>query len=121
MINRLRSIAEHGGMERSEGSPAPPRTRCASRWWSRFFLVPFHIGWHLAHHVDAGVPMRHLPEYHRALRESGYLTPGLEFPTLPRALARPSHTEPGREPGRPDVEYVSSGPWSSGSRTLAVS
>jgi fatty acid desaturase len=48
-------------------------------WWSRTFLVPFHIGWHLAHHVDAGVPMRQLPGYHRALIESGYVSPGLEF------------------------------------------
>ena len=56
-------------------------------WSARAFLVPFHIGWHLAHHVDAGVSMRHLPEYHRALHEAGYVTPGLEFPTY-RALWR---------------------------------
>ena len=33
-------------------------TRYGSRWAARFALVPFHIGWHLAHHVDSGVPMR---------------------------------------------------------------
>jgi len=27
--------------------------------------------------------MRRLPEYHRALHDSGYVTPGLEFPTYP--------------------------------------
>ena len=48
-------------------------------WWARSLLVPFHIGWHLAHHVDAGVSMRHLPEYHRALRAAGYVTPALEY------------------------------------------
>ena len=50
-------------------------------------LVPFHIGWHLAHHVDAGVSMRHLPEYHRALQDAGYVTPDLAYPGY-RALWR---------------------------------
>ena len=36
---------------------------------ARFFLVPYHIGWHLAHHVDAGIPWRNLPRYHRLLVE----------------------------------------------------
>jgi fatty acid desaturase len=91
VINRLRSVAEHGGMDASTDRRATTHSVRQS-WWSRTFLVPFHIGWHLAHHVDAGVSMRHLPEYHRALRESGYVTPGLEFPTyraLWRALRNP--------------------------------
>ena len=78
VINRLRSIAEHGGMDASTDRRATTHSVRQS-WWSRTFLVPFNIGWHLAHHVDAGVSMRHLPEYHRALHESGYVTPGLEF------------------------------------------
>jgi fatty acid desaturase len=56
---------------------------------ARFCLVPYWIGWHLAHHVDAGIPMRHLPRYHRALVESGYVTADLEYasyPALWRAL-----------------------------------
>jgi fatty acid desaturase len=86
VINRLRSIAEHGGMDASADRRATTHSVRQS-WWSRTFLVPFHIGWHLAHHVDAGVSMRHLPEYHRALCESGYVTPGLEYPSY-RALWR---------------------------------
>jgi len=78
VINRLRSIAEHGGMDASTDRRATTHSVRQS-WWSRTFLVPFHIGWHLAHHVDAGVPMRKLPGYHRALIESGYVTPGLEY------------------------------------------
>jgi fatty acid desaturase len=80
VINRLRAIAEHGGMDASNDRRATTHSVHQS-WWSRTFLVPFNIGWHLAHHVDAGVSMRHLPEYHRALHDSGYVTPGLEFPT----------------------------------------
>ena len=41
--------------------------------------MPFHIGWHLAHHVDAGVPMAHLPKLHAELRRAGYVTDGLEY------------------------------------------
>ena len=57
---------------------------------ARFFLVPFHIGWHPAHHVDAGVPFRNLPRFHRALHEAGYVDATLEYPSYPaiwRALA----------------------------------
>jgi fatty acid desaturase len=80
VINRLRAIAEHGGMDASSDRRATTHSVRQSVW-SRTFLVPFHIGWHLAHHVDAGVSMRRLPEYHRALCESGYVTPGLEHPS----------------------------------------
>jgi fatty acid desaturase len=48
--------------------------------FARFALVPFHIGWHLAHHVDAGVPMANLPKLHAELRRSGYVTDELEYP-----------------------------------------
>jgi len=89
VINRLRSIAEHGGMERSDDRR---RTTHSVRQHvlARTFLVPYWIGWHLAHHCDSGVPMRHLPRYHRELVASGYVSPGLEYrnyPTLWRKLA----------------------------------
>ena len=57
---------------------------------ARFVLVPFHIGWHLAHHVDSGVPMQHLKAFHAELQRSGYVTDALEYPrytTLWRRLA----------------------------------
>jgi fatty acid desaturase len=53
-------------------------------------LVPYNIGWHLAHHVDAGVPYRNLPRYHRAMIASGYVGAGVEYAsyrTIWRALA----------------------------------
>jgi fatty acid desaturase len=80
VINRLRSIAEHGGMERS---PDRRNTTHSIRQspFSRFALVPYRIGWHLAHHVDSGVPMNNLPRFHRALIESGYVVEGLEYPS----------------------------------------
>jgi fatty acid desaturase len=88
VINRLRAIAEHGGMNESSDRRETTHTVRQHRT-ARFALVPYHIGWHLPHHVDAGIPMRALPRYHRALIEAGYVTPDLEYhsyPALWRAL-----------------------------------
>ena len=90
VINRLRSIAEHGGLTASDdrrvATHSVPQHRLA-----RFAMVPFNIGFHLAHHVDAGVPFRNLPRYHRALVESGYVTLGYEYGSY-RALWRALRT-----------------------------
>lgn len=80
VINRLRSIAEHGGLKASEDRRVATHS-VTQHPLARFFLVPFHIGWHLAHHVDAGIPFRHLPAYHRMLVASGYVSPGYEYPS----------------------------------------
>ena len=82
VINRLRSIAEHGGMHRSRDRRESTHS-VRQHLLARFFLVPFHIGWHLAHHVDAGVPFRNLPRFHRALHEAGYVDPAVEYPNYP--------------------------------------
>ncbi len=78
VINRLRSIAEHGGLERADDRRYATHT-VRQHWIARFFMVPYHIGWHLSHHVDMGVPWRNLPTYHRELVEAGYITPRLEY------------------------------------------
>ena len=99
VINRLRAIAEHGGMNESSDRRETTHT-VKQHTLARFVLVPYHIGWHLPHHVDAGVPMRALPRYHRALIEAGYVTPSIEYanyPSLWRALARADLYEPLRE------------------------
>ena len=88
VINRLRAIAEHGGMNESTDRRETTHT-VKQHALARFALVPYNIGWHLPHHVDAGVPMRALPRYHRALVEAGYVTPAIEYanyPALWRAL-----------------------------------
>ncbi|MEL6893471.1 MAG: fatty acid desaturase [Actinomycetota bacterium] len=76
--NRLRAIAEHGGMIRSkdrrETTHVIHQTPIA-----RYWIVPFHTGWHLAHHVDMGVPWRNLPELHDGLVDAGWITPEIEY------------------------------------------
>ena len=82
VINRLRSIAEHGGMQRSKDRRQTTHS-VRQHVLARFILVPYNIGWHLAHHVDSGVPFRNLPRLHRALTEAGYVDPSFEYPSYP--------------------------------------
>ena len=90
VINRLRSIAEHGGMQ--SGADRRISTHSVRQHpLARFFLVPYNIGFHLAHHVDAGIPFRSLPAYHRHLRESGYAGDTVEYPSY-RAIWRALQT-----------------------------
>jgi fatty acid desaturase len=79
VMNRLRSIAEHGGMQASEDRRKTTHAVKQS-WWARLTIVPYNTGWHLAHHVDSGIPFRRLPEYHDELVRAGYVQPGLEYP-----------------------------------------
>ena len=89
VINRLRAIAEHGGMVRSADK------RCTTHHvrqgaLARFWMVPYKTGWHLAHHVDAGVPWRNLPRLHAELERAGWVAPQLEwrsYTALWRALS----------------------------------
>jgi fatty acid desaturase len=77
VVNRLRSIAEHGGMTRSRDRRETTHSVRQSPV-ARFFMVPYNLGWHLAHHVDPGVPFRHLPRFHAALRDAGYVDDTIE-------------------------------------------
>ncbi len=78
--NRLRAIAEHGGMERSKDRRRTTHVIRQTRL-ARFAMVPYHTGWHLAHHVDMGVPWRNLPRLHHELVTSGWLVPDIEYPS----------------------------------------
>jgi len=78
--NRLRSIAEHGGMMRSKDRRLTTHVIHQSLL-ARMYLVPYHTGWHLAHHVDMGVPWRNLPALHDELVASGWVVDGIEYPS----------------------------------------
>jgi fatty acid desaturase len=80
LINRLRSIAEHGGMTRSDDRRLTTH-HVHQSWMARFWMVPYNTGWHLAHHVDIGVPFRKLPALHEELVASGWVVPALEHPS----------------------------------------
>ena len=87
--NRLRAIAEHGGMARSDDRRLTTH-HVRQRLLARFLIVPYNTGWHLAHHVDMGVPWRNLPQLHAELEAAGWVVPDLEYPnyrTLWKALS----------------------------------
>jgi fatty acid desaturase len=92
VINRLRSIAEHGGMERSKDRRRTTH-HVHQTWLARFSMVPFNTGWHLAHHVDMGVPWRNLPKLHAELEQAGYVTPDITYPSY-TALWRALRSRP---------------------------
>ena len=78
VINRLRSIAEHGGLRADKDRRITTHTIAQHRL-ARFYLVPYSIGFHLAHHVDAGVPFRNLARYHQLLRDAHYIDDATEY------------------------------------------
>ncbi|MEZ5142905.1 MAG: fatty acid desaturase [Acidimicrobiales bacterium] len=86
VLNRLRSVAEHGGMAASKDRRKTTHVVHQSLV-PRFWIVPFNTGWHLAHHVDMGVPFQHLPALHDELVAAGWVTDELEHPSY-RALWR---------------------------------
>ena len=77
--NRLRSIAEHGGLIQSRDRRQTTHV-IAQSLLARYWMVPYHTGWHLAHHVDMGIPWTNLPRLHDELVASGWVTPELEYP-----------------------------------------
>ncbi len=92
LFNRLRAIAEHGGMRADKDRRATTHV-VAQGWLASFWIAPYNTGYHLAHHVDMGVPWRNLPRYHAELVAAGYVTPTLEWPSyrqLWRALTHPA-------------------------------
>jgi len=84
-LNRIRAIAEHGGMTRSDDRRRTTH-HVHQSLLARTVMVPFSVGYHLAHHVDMTVPYRNLPRLHRALVADGYVG-DLEWPTY-RSLWR---------------------------------
>ena len=89
VINRLRAIAEHGGMTRSSDKRDTTH-HVRQGFLARIFLVPLAVGHHLAHHVDSGVPFRNLPRLTRLLEQEGFITEENIWPnyrSLWRALA----------------------------------
>lgn len=65
---RIRSIAEHGCLERTPDMFLNTRTTRAG-WLARLTVAPLRVNYHLEHHVMASVPYYRLPLMHRWLRE----------------------------------------------------
>ena len=90
VYNRLRSVAEHGGMTRSDDRRETTH-HVRQSFLARATFAPYNVGYHLAHHVDSGVPFRNLPRLQDALVEDGYANDDFmwsSYPTLWKALIK---------------------------------
>lgn len=65
VLLRMRSIAEHFGVEGDHEFNKSRNTHCAA--WERFLLAPHHCGFHLDHHLYPSVPFYNLPRLHSLL------------------------------------------------------
>ena len=73
VANRLRALAEHAGMTRSDDRRLTTH-HIRQGFLSKHVFLSQSIGYHLAHHVDSGIPMANLPILQQALEEDGYVT-----------------------------------------------
>lgn len=76
VFNRLRALAEHGGMTRSSDRRFTTHN-IEQGFLAKHVFLSQGIGYHLAHHVDSGIPMSNLAKLHRALEEDGYVVAGM--------------------------------------------
>jgi len=86
VMNRLRSIAEHGGL-RADIDTRTTTHDVRQHLGARLLFVPYRLGWHLAHHADPGIPFRSLPRFHDELRRAGWITDDMTYPSY-RSLWR---------------------------------
>lgn len=92
VANRLRALAEHAGMTRSDDRRLTTH-HIHQGFLSKHVFLSQSIGYHLAHHVDSGIPMANLPRLQRALEEDGYVTEAIThrgYWAFWRTLAQPS-------------------------------
>jgi fatty acid desaturase len=79
VFNRLRALAEHGGMTRSDDRRLTSHN-IHQGFMAKHLFLSQGIGYHLAHHVDSGIPMVNLVKLHRALEEDGYISEAFTHP-----------------------------------------
>jgi fatty acid desaturase len=73
---RVRSIAEHSILEDVSDPNKNTRTTYAN-WIERLLFAPYHVNYHLEHHMLMTVPFYNLPKMHAILKERGYYKNGI--------------------------------------------
>lgn len=71
LVLRVRNIAEHGAVERSENPLQNVRTTRAGPLW-RLFVAPYWVNYHLEHHLVMHMPARNLPKLHQMMIARGH-------------------------------------------------
>ena len=73
---RIRSMAEHSMVEDATDPLLNTRTTYAN-FIERLLFAPYHVNYHVEHHMLMGVPSYNLPKMHRLLKERGFYDKGL--------------------------------------------
>ena len=71
LVVRIRNIAEHGAVERSENPLQNTRTTFTDPI-TGFFLAPYWVNYHLEHHLVMHAPCWRLPKIHALMVQKGY-------------------------------------------------
>ncbi len=92
VINRLRAIAEHGGMVNSKDERLTTH-HVRQSLLARFWMVPYHTGWHIAPSRGCRHPVAEPAALPRGARRRRLRDAGLEYPSY-RSLWRALSSRP---------------------------
>lgn len=73
---RVRSMAEHSMMENQEDPMRNTRTTYAN-FFEKLLFAPYHVNYHVEHHMLMTVPFYNLPKMHTLLKERGFYEKGV--------------------------------------------
>ncbi|RYZ85703.1 MAG: hypothetical protein EOO68_29880, partial [Moraxellaceae bacterium] len=89
---RIRSMAEHAGMETSASALTNTRTTKAG-WIARALVAPINVNFHREHHLMASVPYFKLPKMHQILRQKGHVPEAPGYWEVIRLLSNKAVTD----------------------------
>ena len=99
-ITRVRNIAEHAIVPDNDDPFRNARTT-ETNWFTRIFLAPYGVNYHVEHHLVMWVPPHRLPLLQKFLKDNGYwermeTAPGY-VDILKRATSKPDDQDrPGK-------------------------
>lgn len=76
---RVRSMAEHSVVEDATNPMQNTRTTYAN-FIERMLFAPYHVNYHVEHHMLMGVPSYKLPEMHALIKAKGFYEKGVLAP-----------------------------------------
>ena len=69
---RFRAICEHGAVKDQNSPLLAARTNLGPKWL-RWFLFPYHVNYHVEHHLYPAIPHYNLPACHQEMLHHGIL------------------------------------------------
>lgn len=73
---RIRAMAEHSMVDDTSDPYRNTRTTHAN-WMEQLFFAPYHVNYHVEHHMMMSVPSYNLPKMHQLLIQRGFYNRGL--------------------------------------------